>query len=105
MSLVTTLAAIEGGAPPSFDYQLHNYLTDDADWKADHWDIEIPDVEAYCKHIQAYFDSSERGIEFQALWVGETPSIEVTLELNELLELIQNNLLGTRSRYVVSNSV
>ncbi len=104
MSLVTVLEAIKNGPNPSFDYQLHDCLTDNADWNADNWEMVIPHVEDYCSQLREYFDNSVHGIIFQAVWVGEKPSTVVKLGIDDFLKLVRKSMLGTKTKYVVEKS-
>jgi hypothetical protein len=105
MSLVTTLVFIDDpngqSSLKNADIDLHDQLTDDADWNADFWDFDAEHLQTYSKQLERMFALSAKGIEFQALWVGDKPTKTLNLSLEEFLEIVRNNRIGTKTKYVV----
>jgi hypothetical protein len=105
MSLVTEIEFINDPEARSYleglDIQLHDYLTDDADWNAEYWDFDADYLDEYAKLMETLYSKSANGIEFQALWAGETPKKMVELPIEKLLEIIECNQISTGARYVV----
>ncbi len=105
MSLVTEIEFIDDPDGKSclegLNIQLHDYLTDDADWNAEYWDFESEHLRRYSKMIENLFSQSANGLEFQALWVGEKPRTIIELPIDKFLEVIESNKIATGGRYVV----
>lgn len=85
-------------------YELHDMLTDDADWNAEYWDFRRPDLEKFAEKIAKLYAVSNGGFTFQAIWSGDKHSKTEYLSLNEFLETIKTNRIGTRTKYVVVGS-
>ena len=105
MSLVTEIEFIDDPEGKSYleglNIQLHDYLTDDADWNAEYWDFDSEHLKKYSKLLEDLFSQSANGIEFQALWVGETPNNIIELPIDKFLEIVERNQIATGARYVV----
>ena len=105
MSLATKLVFIDDPNGQSLvknaDIGLHDHLTDDADWNAEFWDFDAEYLQAYSKKLERMFSLSANGIEFQALWVGDKPTTTRNLSLEEFLEAVRNNKIGTKTKYIV----
>jgi hypothetical protein len=105
MSLATKLVFIDDPNGQSLvkdaDIELHDHLTDDADWNAEYWDFDAEFLQAYSKKLERMFSLSANGIEFQALWVGDKPTKTLNLSLEEFLETVRNNKIGTKTKYIV----
>lgn len=105
MSLVTDIEFINDPKGESYleglNIQLHDYLTEDADWNAECWDFDAEYLKKYSKLLESLFSKSANGIEFQALWVGETPKNIVDVPIDKFLEIIERNEISTGARYVV----
>ena len=108
MSLVTKLVLIDDpnglAHLKGADIDLHDHLTDDADWNAECWDFDAEYLQAYSKKLEHLFSLSANGIEFQALWVGDKPTNTLNLSLEKLLEIVRNNKIGTKTKYVVKKN-
>ncbi|MEX1014388.1 MAG: hypothetical protein WDZ80_04475 [Candidatus Paceibacterota bacterium] len=87
-----------------FDYQLHNHLTEQADWDAEYWDFDSEYLIEYSQKLEQLISKSEEGIEFQAMWVGEQPNKFLELTPDEFLEIIRSNKIGTSIRYIVNKN-
>lgn len=105
MSLVTKLIFIDDPNGRLYlknaDIDLHDHLTDDADWGAEFWDFDPGYLQTYSAQLERLFSLSANGIEFQALWVGDRPTKTLDLSLEEFLEVVRNNKIGTKISYVV----
>ncbi len=88
-----------------FDLQLHNHLTEQADWDAEFWDFDPEYLVEYSKKLEEVISYSKEGIEFQALWVGENPNKFIELSPNAFLEIIRTNKIGTSTHYFVNKNV
>ena len=105
MSLVTTLVFIDklDGQPKlkNADIQLHDHLTDNADWTAEFWDFDSKHLQTYAAQLERIFSGSIGGFEFQALWVEDKPTQTLELTIQEFLDAIRNSKIGTKTKYVV----
>lgn len=105
MSLITKIEFIndlKGNAYlQGLDIELHDYLTDAADWDAEYWDFDSEYLSKYSKLVESLFTKSAKGIKFQALWVGEKPKKVIELPIDKFLEVIINNRISTSAKYVV----
>lgn len=105
MSLVTRLVLIDDPYGilrlKNADLDLHNHLIDDADWDADYWVFDVKYLQSYSTKLETIFTQSVNGIEFQALWVGDKPNKTLNLSLGEFLDIVRNNKIGTKTKYVV----
>jgi len=83
------------------DYQLHDHLTEQADWNAEYWDFDPDYLKEYSQKMEKIISQSKEGIEFQALWVGERPNKFLELSSNEFLDIVRKNKIGTSTRYII----
>jgi len=108
MSLITVVKFIDDPSGKLFlkgtDIDLHDHLTDDADWGAEFWDFYEEYMRDYSKKLEYLFSQSANGIEFQALWVGDIPTKIINLSLSEFLEVVRNNKIDTKTKYIVRKS-
>lgn len=109
MSLITKIKFIDGTKGKSLlknlDVQLHDHLTDNADWDAEHWDFEPEFLQEYAKKLETLISESESGIIFEALWASDDPHIFVELSPTDFLEIIRSNKIGTQTQYFVNKNV
>ncbi len=105
MSLITKISFIESKELASLilaeDLNLHDQLTDNADWNAEFWEFDIEFLAEYATRLSYYYDCSIKGIEFQAMWVSDRPNVTRNLSIDELLEVVRSNRIGTRTRYLI----
>ncbi len=76
-------------------------LTDDADWNDPAWDMRrevLPDLALALLFIS---ELASKGFIFEALWAGDKPEKNVEVSLDEILEIVQRNEIGTKTRYTV----
>jgi hypothetical protein len=105
MSLVTTIVILGNRGlakeAASQKFQLHQLLGDDADWNAPTWTFQDELIPDYCTNLLNLFNSTAEGFSFQAVWVGENPKTTQQVTIDELIFLLKNNKLGTKTKYVV----
>ena len=105
MSLITTVQYIENESIDQYlpidDLSLHDYLTDNADWNNEFWEFEPKFIKHYGEKILAVFNESVNGITFQAIWAGETPINTENLTIEQFLDVIEQNKIATKTKYVV----
>ena len=78
-----------------------SFLTDSADWGAPTWDMipaTLPRLSGILRSIRQH---TSTGFSFEALWVGESPTEERHVTIDELVQLVELSGLGTKTRYVV----
>jgi hypothetical protein len=76
-------------------------LTDNADWNAPTWDLREEVVGPLADKLVTIDREVANGFAFEALWVGDRPSIERRVTIGELVECVKTNQIGTKVRYVV----
>ena len=84
----------EGGCGCSF-------LADSADWDAPTWDMipsALPRLGGILRAIRLQTSS---GYSFEAIWIGESPTEERRVTIDELVRLAEESKLGTKTRYLV----
>ena len=104
MSLETKIEMIGNPSSEFFwsDYELHDLLTDDADWNAEYWDFQRPGLEQFTEKLSKLYAVSNGGFTFQAIWSGDKPSSIEYLSIGEFLETVRSNKIGTKTKYVVA---
>lgn len=109
MSLVTKIEFIDDPKGKSHlkkvDVDLHDHLTDQADWDAEYWDFDSEYLQDYAKLLEDLFSKSKNGIKFQAMWVGEHPNKFVEVSIEAFLEIVRSNKIGTSTRYIMEKNV
>jgi hypothetical protein len=51
--------------------------------------------------LQTIRNMAPGGFSFDAMWIGESPKEERRVTIDELLALVEQSQLGTRTRYLV----
>jgi len=104
MSLITKIEFINKTDKDSIlkhsNIDMHDHLTDQADWGSEYWDFEPEFLQTYSQIINKVINSSSKGITFQALWAGDKQLEVVELSIKELLKTIENNKIKTRAKYI-----
>jgi hypothetical protein len=54
------------------------------------------------KTLRAISQHTTAGFSFDALWVGDSPDEECNTTIEELVDLVEQSCLGTKTRYRVS---
>jgi hypothetical protein len=77
-------------------------LTDNADWNSLYSDMIpefLPDLAQLLKLLR---QNTKSGFSFQALWVGETPLEHIKISIDELVQVIENGKIGTKTKYLIT---
>jgi hypothetical protein len=78
-----------------------SFLADSADWDAPTWDM-IPDtLPRLADILRAIRQHTTATFSFDALWIGESPTEERRIAFGELLHLVEQSRLGTKTRYLI----
>ena len=78
-----------------------SFLADSADWSAPTWDMIRSTVPRLAGILRAIRQQTSGGFSFEALWVGESPTEERRVTIDELARLAEESKLGTKTRYLV----
>jgi len=104
MSLITKIEFIEKSDKRVMLNQssidMHDFLTDEADWNDEYWDFYPHKLLQYSKLIEEVINSSSRGIVFQALWAGEKATETIEVFASDFLKIIETNKIKTKAKYV-----
>jgi len=108
MSLITKIEFIakadNAKLLKQYQIDMHDLLTDDADWDAEYWDFYPEQLLEYSKVLSEIIKASSKGITFQALWAGEKATEVIELSEKELLNLVKSNKIKTTAKYIASKS-
>jgi len=80
--------------------ELHDYLTDAADWHADIWDFEPEGRERLARTLEWLYGWLPEMFLFSALW-GPPSVTERDIGRTDLLATIRSNTISTRTIYRV----
>ncbi len=84
------------------DGDIHDALTESADWNAEYWDLDQAKLSATMEKILREFTDSTQGIAVTAHWAGDEPIKEVDETIDGLLDRFQKGRIGTRDRYTLN---
>ena len=76
-------------------------LTDDADWNAPAWDIQPTLLLPLSNLVRYISERASNGLILEALWAGDKPEKNLELSPDELLSVVRENRVGTKTRYIV----
>ncbi len=76
-------------------------LTDGADWNAPTWDIQPALLPHLADTLGFISERVPNGFILEALWAGDKPGRNLELSLDELLNIVRENQVGTGTRYIV----
>jgi len=76
-------------------------LADGADWHAQIWELRLDLLPDLALALLFISELASDGYIFEAVWAGDRPKKNVEATLNEMLEIVQRNSIGTRTRYTV----
>ena len=76
-------------------------LTDDADWNAPAWDIQPTLLLPLANLVRYISERASNGLILEALWAGDKPEKNLELSPDELLSVVRENRVGTKTRYIV----
>lgn len=78
-----------------------SFLADSADWNAPTWDM-IPDtLPRLASVLRTIHQHTTSCFSFDALWIGESPAQERRTTIDELIHLVEQSRLGTKTRYLI----
>jgi hypothetical protein len=80
--------------------ELHEYLTDDADWDADTWDFEPEGRERLARTLGWLYERLPDAFVFAATWGPDTID-ELDIDRAELLTVVESNAVSTGTHYKV----
>lgn len=84
----------EGGCGCSF-------LADSATWAAPTWDMIPETLPRLAGVLRSIRQHTQNSFSFEALWIGESPTEELRVTIDELVHLAEQSKLGTKTRYLV----
>jgi hypothetical protein len=80
--------------------ELHEYLTDAADWDASTWDFEPEGQQRLSRTLSWLYDRVPEAFRFSATW-GPVSIDERDVGRDELLAIVENNAVSTGTVYKV----
>lgn len=79
-------------------------LTDNADWNDEFWDFQ-PSVLLPTANLLAHINERvPNGFIVEALWAGDKLEETLTVSFDELKDLVLQNQIKTKAKYVVENN-
>jgi len=81
---------------------LHDLLTDDADWDEPAWTMEPKGLAELAVTLGWLHGQLPQGFEFFAAWPPDDIDTTVDVSIDELVALVRESRIGTRSRYRVA---
>jgi hypothetical protein len=78
-----------------------SFLADSADWDSPSWDMIPATLPRLAGILQVVRQNTGDVFSFQALWVGESAKEESRVTIDELICLVEQSKLGTKTRYWV----
>ncbi len=105
MSLETYIEYLDTKVSPhdsdkQLAFELHDLLTERADWTAEHWDFDQTGIIAFASKIRKLYDNSPHGISFQAIFAPDLVESVREVSIEQLEDILRSNKVGTRTRYV-----
>ncbi len=100
MSLITKIKLIEN--KKDIELNLHDLLSDDADWNADYWLFEEHKLGDISDRIKMIYDDSLKGFIFTSLWAGDCIEKRLKVSIDTFLKLIRDNKIGTKTEYKIT---
>ena len=76
-------------------------LTDGADWNAPAWDIRPALLPHLANALALISGRAPNGFILEALWAGDKPQESHESSLEELMNIVRANRIGTKARYIV----
>jgi hypothetical protein len=80
--------------------ELHDYLTDSADWNAATWDFELDGRRRLARTLGWLYEMLPEAFRFSATW-GPVSIDERNVDRDELLVIVEDNLISTGTVYNV----
>ena len=108
MSLITKILPINKaddiGSFSNSDLNLHDCLSDNADWNDEYWDFFPNCTDNIANKIKHAYELSTKGIQFQARWVSDKSKLTIEVTLDELLNAFKTNKVRTCAIYLVNKN-
>lgn len=106
MSLETKIEYLDSDESPhdtdsGLSFALHDLLSDDADWNKPYWNFEIERMPPFLQKLRNYYEDSVQGISICAVWSPDKVSETTEVTFMELENILLNNRLGTKTKYIV----
>ena len=76
-------------------------LTDEAEWGAPAWDIQPTLLPHLADSLAFISERAAHGLILEALWAGDKPEKNLEVSPDELLSIVRENRVGTKTRYIV----
>ncbi len=76
-------------------------VTDEADWNSPAWDIQPTLLPALANSLAFISERAANGLILEALWAGDKPEKNLEVSPDELLSIVRENRVGTKTRYIV----
>lgn len=76
-------------------------LTEQADWNAPAWDVRPELLQPLANTLAFISERAPAGFVLEALWAGDNPEKSVEISIDDLLDLVRENRMGTKTRYIV----
>ena len=86
----------EGGCGCSF-------LADSADGDAPTWDMDTETLPRLVSTLRAIREHTTASFSFEALWIDESAVEERRTSFDELIHVVEQNRLGTKTRYLIDH--
>ncbi len=83
--------------------ELHEYLTDAADWDADTWDFEEEGRARLARTLGWLYERMPEAFRFSATW-GPVTIDERDVDRDELLAIVEGNAVSTTTIYNVRST-
>jgi hypothetical protein len=78
-----------------------SFLSDDASWSAPTWSMAPEALPRLTVILRTIREQASHAFRFEALWIGESPIDERRVTIDELVHLVQQSQLGTKTAYLV----
>ena len=76
-------------------------LSDQADRDDKYWDFLPESLIALSITLEKIGDIFQQNFVFEALWIGDKPTVIIEISLCDMLKIIRNNRIGEKTRYLV----
>lgn len=74
-------------------------LTDYADPDKAYWDMDVHLLPEIGHLVKVLRQNTKSGFSLQASWTGEHPTHQMEVSIDEMVQIIEKGLIGTRTRY------
>jgi hypothetical protein len=78
-----------------------SFLADSADWDSPSWDMIPATLPRLVGILHAVRQNTSDSFSFQALWAGDSTNEDSRVTIDELIRLVEQSKLGTKTRYWV----